>query len=86
VARDEAESRGIPALGERSTYPPRLEREDLGADDTRGVLGQDVIPMTKITVSSDGFKITDSTIASGRNGITKNQSVRRMSPVSRQPP
>ena len=50
------------------------------------MLGHDVMPMTKITVYSDGFKITDSTIASGRNGITRNQSVKRISPVSRQPP
>ena len=44
----------------------------------RATYGHDVTPMTRITFHTDGPRMRASTIASGRNGITRNQSVRRI--------
>ncbi len=48
--------------------------------------GQLVTPMTIAMLSSDRPRTLASTIASGRNGITRNQSVSRISAESVNPP
>jgi hypothetical protein len=53
---------------------------------TRAACGHDVMAMTKMTVKKDGPSRVASTMASGRNGITRNQSVSRINTVSRQAP
>ena len=45
---------------------------------SRAVLGHDVMPITRMMFRTDGPRIAASTIASGRNGITRNHSVSRM--------
>ena len=52
----------------------------------RAVLGHDVMPITRMMTHSDWPRIEASTIASGRNGMTRNQSVIRIRTVSGQPP
>ncbi len=74
-----------PSARARSTYV-LVFSESTWARITRAVLGQEVIPITKITVHSEGVRIAASTIARGRNGSTRNQSVNRIRVVSRQPP
>ena len=49
-------------------------------------MGHDVTPMTKMMFRSDGPRIAASTIASGRNGMTRNHSVIRESTLSTLPP
>jgi hypothetical protein len=48
----------------------------------RAVPGHEVIPITKMITPSDGPRVLASTIASGRNGTTRNQSVTRISRLS----
>jgi hypothetical protein len=50
------------------------------------VLGHDVIPMTTMMMSSERPRIDARTIARGRNGITRNQSVSRIRTASDFPP
>ena len=53
---------------------------------TRAVAGHEVIPMTRMMFSTDGPSTAASAIASGRNGITRNHSVTRMSTPPTRPP
>ena len=53
---------------------------------TRAVPGQDVMPITTMTFRTLGPRIAASTMASGRNGITRNHSVTRTSTAWNQPP
>jgi hypothetical protein len=50
------------------------------------VLGHDVTPITTMITNSEGPRIDARTIASGRNGITRNQSVSRIRTTSDFPP
>ena len=52
----------------------------------RATYGHDVTPMTRMMFHTDGPRMRASTIASGRNGITRNQSVKRISTDSVHPP
>ena len=52
---------------------------------TRAVPGQDVIPITMITLRTFGPRMEASTIASGRKGMTRNHSVTRISTADGQP-
>ena len=53
---------------------------------TRAFDGHEVIPMTRMMFSIDGPRIAASTIASGRNGITRNHSVTRIRIEPTMPP
>ena len=53
---------------------------------SRAGWGQDVIPITMMMLRTDGPRIAASTIASGRNGITRNHSVIRISTPPILPP
>ena len=53
---------------------------------SRAFCGQDVIPITRMMFLIDGPRIAASTMASGRNGITRNHSVIRMRTAPKTPP
>ena len=74
-----------PSARLRSTYRRSLSVSTC-ARISRAVDGHDVIPMTRMMFWIDGPRTAASTIASGRNGITRNHSVRRISTASVQPP
>jgi hypothetical protein len=52
----------------------------------RAVDGHDVIPITMVMTPREGLRTEARTMASGRNGITRNQSVRRIRTLSDTPP
>jgi hypothetical protein len=52
----------------------------------RAVDGHDVIPITMVMTPREGLSTEARTMASGRNGITRNQSVRRIRTLSDTPP
>src|SRR5512132_1486375 len=52
----------------------------------RAVDGHDVIPITRVMTPREGLSTDARTMASGRNGITRNQSVRRIRALSDTPP
>ena len=74
-----------PSARERSTYG-RVFTESTWARTMRAVDGHDVMPITTMMTPSEGLSTEASTIASGRNGMTRNQSVRRIRTVSDTPP
>ena len=74
-----------PSARLRSTYRRSLSVSTC-ARISRAGAGHDVIPMTRMMFSIDGPRIAASTMASGRNGMTRNHSVRRMRTASVQPP
>ena len=78
-------TRPAPRARARSTYN-RCLTVSTWARTTRAVDGHDVIPITKMMFHTDRPSTAASTIASGRNGITRNQSVMRISTESVQPP
>ena len=53
---------------------------------SRAIDGQEVMPITMMMFWIDGPSTAASTIASGRNGITRNHSVSRISTEPTQPP
>ena len=73
-----------PSARLRSTYSRSLSVSTC-ARTSRAIDGHDVIPITRMMLRIDGPSTAASTIASGRNGITRNHSVSRISsaPVRR---
>src|ERR1022692_81795 len=70
-----------PRARERSRYG-RVSTASAWARMIRAVPGQEVTPITKMITPSEGPRVLASTIASGRNGTTRNQSVTRISRLS----
>ena len=74
-----------PSARLRSTYSRSLSVSTWDRT-SRAVDGQEVIPMTMMMFSTDAPSTAASAIASGRNGITRNHSVSRIStPPTRWP-
>jgi hypothetical protein len=69
----------------RSTYGRSLSVRTW-ARTTRAVAGQVVTPMTNAMTSRLRPRMAASTMARGRKGMTKNQSVKRIRITSTQPP
>ena len=74
-----------PSARLRSTYS-RSFRLSTCARISRAVEGHDVIPITRMMLPIDGPSTAASAIASGRNGITRNHSVTRISTPPTRPP
>ena len=66
-----------PSARLRSTYSRSLS-VSTWARTSRAIDGHDVIPITRMMFWIDGPSTAASTIASGRNGITRNHSVSRI--------